>query len=204
MNKLSALCALILLCSVKFFAQGNYVEENKIPSEVKPFIERNTKVLALESSDLNGDGKSDYVLVLEKQDLDPEGNPLEVGQRPLILLIRNENNVLYAAKRNENLILCSTCGGVWGDPFQGVKVGLKTFTINHYGGSNYRWTSDYKYNYSKIDNTWQLVKVVESDFNTFTPNKQHTTVYTPPKNFGKIDISESFDTSKFKKTGKKR
>lgn len=77
-----------------------------------------------------------------------------------------------------------------GDPFQGVAAEPKTFTVSHYGGSAWRWSVDYTFNYSKRDNTWLLVRVEESSFHAFEPDKIKTDVYISPKHYGKIDIAD--------------
>jgi len=171
-----------------------------VPAEVKPFVEQGTKPIALESADLNGDGLKDYILVLERENppsKDEYGFPK--NQRPLLILVRDANNKLSAAKRNELIVMCSECGGMMGDPFVGVTVARNTFTVNHYGGSAWRWSVDFKFNYSRIDKTWQLVRIGEESFNANEPNKTFKRkIRTPPKHFGKVDIAD-FDPTKFEK-----
>ena len=87
-----------------------------------------------------------------------------------------------------------------GDPFQGVEVEPKTFTVTHYGGSAWRWSVDYKFAYSRKDDTWQLVKVEESSFHASAPDKGENKTHTPPKDFGKIDFAD-FDPEKWKNQG---
>jgi hypothetical protein len=90
-----------------------------------------------------------------------------------------------------------------GDPFQGVEVGPKTFTVSHYGGRAWGWSVDYTFNYSRRDNTWQLVRVEESSFHAFEPDKIKRAVYVPPKHYGKIDIAD-FDPDNWKGQGQKQ
>lgn len=174
-------------------------DELKIPAEVNPFIEEGTKAIALESADLNGDKLKDYVLVLEK--LNPEKDEYDrpVNQRPLIILIRDNQDKLSAVKRSEKTVMCSECGGMMGDAFEGVDVGEKTFTVNHYGGSRIRWAERYKFNYSRIDNTWQLVEVKKITYDSTEDDKKFKTDILTPKKFGKIDIAD-FDPEKLEDT----
>jgi hypothetical protein len=191
---------LILLCAA---AQPTAAqdEELKIPEEVKPFVEAGTKAIAVEAGDLNGDGRGDFVLVLERENPSKDANDFPVRQRPLLILTRGEDGKLSEAKRNELLVMCSQCGGVFGDPFEGVEVGRNTFTVHHYGGSNWRWKYSYKFNYSRIDRTWQLVRTEEVEYHTSDPDKMKTQVFTPPRHFGKIDIAD-FDPENYKKPSK--
>lgn len=179
---------------------GIYLEGKEIPTDLHPFITTNTKLLAFVSADLNGDDKADYVFILEKQKKNPKDEDMEQGQRPMHIAIRQADGKLKLAKTNEKIVLCSTCGGVFGDPFAELTAGKKSFTVSHYGGSAWRWANAYQFNYSRKDDTWQLVKVSESSFHTTEPDKAKEKIYTPPKHFGKIDIAD-FDPEKFKGTG---
>lgn len=187
--------SLILLCAVPFVIAAQE-QELKIPAEVAPFVESGTKAIALEGADLNGDGKQDFILVLEKANPGKDKDDFPVNQRPLLILVRDTEGKLAVAKRNERIVLCSNCGGVFGDPFESIEAGRNTFTVHHYGGSNWRWKYAFQFNYSRIDKTWQLVRVEEITYHTSDPNKAKTKRYKPPKDFGKVDIAD-FDAQKF-------
>jgi hypothetical protein len=176
-------------------AQG---EELKVPAEVRAFVEAGTKAIAVEAADLNGDGRGDFILVLERENPAKGEYDLPVNQRPLLILVRGEDGRLSEAKRNERMVMCSQCGGVWGDPFEGVEAGRNTFTVDFYGGSNWRWKYSYRFNYSRVDKTWQLVRAEEISYHTSDPDKMKTQVLTPPKHYGKIDIAD-FDPEKYKR-----
>ncbi len=51
----------------------------KVPDEVKVFIEKGTIPIALETGDLNADGRKDFILVLSA--VVPENAPYEEGGR---------------------------------------------------------------------------------------------------------------------------
>ena len=194
-SMMQALAAAILLCAapMAIAAQEN---ELKIPSEVAPFVERGTKAIALENADLNGDNRADFILVLEREYPEKDKYDLPFNQRPLLILVRGVDGKLALAKRNERIVMCSECGGVFGDPFESVEVARNSFTVHHYGGSAWRWAYRYKFNYSRIDQTWQLVRVEEISYHTSDPEKIDTRIYTPPKDFGKIDVAD-FDPEKY-------
>ena len=98
---------------------------------------------------------------------------------------------------------CSTCGGVMGDPFTGIEVGPKTLTVVNYGGSGWRWSADYRFDYSRRDNASQLVRVTESNFHASDPNVARTTVRRPPRDFGKIGFA-SFDPKTLQDQGRRQ
>jgi hypothetical protein len=171
-------------------------QEIKVPAEVAPFIEAGAKAIAVESADLNGDGRKDYVLVLHRDGVAKDTEDFPVDQRPLLVLIRGADGRLSIAKRNNKIVMCDQCGGVFGDPFEGIRVRRNSFTVDHYGGSNWRWKYEYQFNYSRIDQTWQLVRVKDVSYHTSNPNKMTTMYFTPPRDYGKINV-EAFDPENY-------
>lgn len=190
----------ILLVLAALFATGTVFAEEEIPQELTPFVEVGTTPIAFSRADLNSDGLEDFVLVLERQKVSESDPDIEIDQRPYLILTRQPDGSLKTAKRNSRIVYCATCGGMMGDPFQGVEVGPNTFTVSHYGGSAWRWSVSYKFNYSRKDATWQLVKVEESTFHTSASEQMKTRTYTPPRGFGKIDIAD-FDPDNWRNVG---
>lgn len=183
-------------------AQSARGQEINLTPEVGAFVEKGTKAIAVEKADLDGDRDDDFVLVLEKEK--PEMvDDFPVRQRPLLILRRSADGKLQLVKRNDLLVMCSQCGGVFGDPFASLEVGRNTFTVHHYGGSNWRWKVSYKFNYSRIDKTWQLVRVESISYHTSDPDKMERDIHTPPKHFGKIDIAD-FDPENYLRKNLKR
>ena len=182
---------------------GKPIPAKNIPSELRGFVEPQTVLISFNATDLNGDELSDYVVVLQKQKRRPDEEDIEEGQRLLLLIIRQNSGTLKVAKRNDKIVYCSTCGGAFGDPLESIDVGPKTFTVNHYGGSSWRWSNSFKFNYSRRDSTWQLVRVQEVSFHASDPDKtMKTEIYTPPKHYGIIDIAD-FDPENFRGKGTK-
>ena len=176
----------------------------KVPDDVKPFIEKGMIPVALETGDLNADGRKDFVLVASPRV--PEGATYDEagdGARQTMILIGEANGGLTMAARNDYVVMCKNCGGVFGDPFAGVTVKGTRFTVSNYGGSNDRWGYDYTFDYSGRDKTWQLVRVEETSFHALDPVKtERKHIYTPPKNFGLINFAD-FDPDKYLAKGKK-
>ena len=200
---MKAKISLLLILCFSVVSADAQTEEVKIPVEVKPFVEDGTKPIALESADLNGDRLKDYILVLERENPTVKDEyDFPKNQRPLLILVRGTGNKLTEEKRNEVIVMCSECGGMMGDPFAGITVGRNTFTVNHYGGSAWRWTADYKFNYSRIDKTWQLVLIEKTSFHATDYKKTlKREIMRSGKHFGKVDIAD-FDPSAYDKTEK--
>ena len=171
-----------------------------VPPEVRRFIPAGTLPIEIETADLDGDGRPDVVLVVERQKAKPDDEDIEDDQRPILVLLRQADGSLELAARNDKAAYCSTCGGVFGDPFAGVQVAPRSFTVSNYGGSAWRWSAEYRFAWSRRDATWQLVRVTESSFHASNPDKAKTKVSTPPKDYGRIDFAD-FDPQHWKGQG---
>jgi len=188
------------LLSTTALAQNDDI---KVPDEVKPFVQKGKIAIALEAGDLNADGRKDLILVTSEPVA--ENAPYEegAGARSVLILLREAGGGLKLAARNNIIVYCRNCGGVFGDPFAGVEIRGTRFTINNYGGSNSRWSYSYTFDYSRRDGTWQLVRVVDESFHALDPkNTMKRRTYTPPKNFGLINFAD-FDPDNYLGKGKK-
>lgn len=194
-NKRRTTLLLFIFCLAPLLIRGQ-TNELKIPAEAREFIGQGDHAVALEAADLNGDGTPDFILVTEKTTAktnDDEADSL----RTLMILTRDREGKLKLAKSNKKVVYCKSCGGAFGDPFDGVEVKPKSFTVNNYGGSAWRWSEHYQFNYSRTDKTWQLVRFESQTYNSTEPNKTFKTKIRTPKSFGKIDISD-FDPEKIR------
>lgn len=191
MNK-TLILLILCLSPIVALTQQTGIE---VPVRVAPFVEKGKTALALESADLNGDGFADYLLVVESAAAtsgEPGGDT-----RSLLILTGRRDGELRLAARNDKVVYCRSCGGVFGDPFAGVTASRNSFTVDNYGGSNWRWSDSYKFNYSRIDKTWQLVLVTKDSFMATDPEKTSKTRTITPKKFGKIDLAR-FDPEKIR------
>jgi hypothetical protein len=199
-NRLGLTLVFSCLLAITATAQN---DEVKVPDEVKPFVEKGKVAIALESGDLNADGRKDLVLVTGEPIAEDAKWEEGAGERSVLILVREPGGSLKLAARNDNVVLCRNCGGVFGDPFAGVDVRGTRFTINNYGGSNDRWSYSYTFAYSPRDRTWQLVRVVDESFHALDPkNTTRRRTYTPPRSFGLINFAD-FDPDNYLGKGKK-
>jgi hypothetical protein len=187
MKTLSKITILTILCFVPVVVLGQN-SPLKIPDEVKVFIEKEMTAIALESADLNGDGTMDFILVTEKTKPQPTDDDTD-DLRSLIILTSDKTGKLTLAVRNEKIVYCRSCGGSFGDPFDGVEANRKSFTVYNYGGSWQRWGDYYQFNYSRRDKTWQLLLVEKISYDSHYADKVKTKTFTPKK-FGKINIAK--------------
>ena len=190
----------LLIATMLAATTGVAIEKpEQLPRELLGFVDHDDHAIWLSSADLDRDGDEDHVLVLERQATD---HVIEERQRPLLVILREADGSLRVAKRNERIVMCSTCGGVMGDPFVAVEAGPGTFTVRHYGGSSWRWGVDYRFNWSRRDRSWQLVEVSSTSFHSSEPEKTEDKRLVPPKDFGKIDLAD-FDPEDYEGKGER-
>lgn len=161
-----------------------------IPGELRPFVLPGTRAMCAAGADLNADGLRDYVLIVEKVNQRDRSATWSEAPRPLLVVVRQPGGSLRVAGRNDHVVYCSACGGIFGDPFEGLEVGAGTFTVHHYGGSAWRWRADYTFRYVQGAGTWRLTKVVELSYHTSDPNKIERTLFIAPDDFGDIDLAD--------------
>ena len=172
-----------------------------VPKELQPFTIPNHEVLEVATADLNRDGRPDYLIALQPAGAEEEGE-LDERPRPLLIVVRSADGTLELAARNDRAIFCRDCGGMMGDPFQGLDASPGRFTIRHYGGSAWRWSDETTFAWSRRDRSWQLVEVKTESFHASDPDNGESETLTPPKDFGKIDFRE-FDPDNYRGVGPK-
>ena len=161
------------------------------PAELHVFVGTNAKMLTYAKADLNGDQLQDYAMVTETLHTTEQNR-----KRILKLVIQNRNRSLKLAKTNHNMMMCSNCGGIWGDPFAGITVRNQYIRIEHQGGSNWRWFKSYDFSYFASEKSWHLIQVQERIFTATNSEEIETRIYTPPEDYGTIDIAD-FDPEDF-------
>jgi hypothetical protein len=163
---------------------------DNLPNELLEFVPTNFSVLDTISGDLNLDEINDYILVLKKNGEDSLSNVVDNPERrPLLILLRDKDNKLKLVRRNNNTVYCIDCGGMMGDPFMGITIKNGYFSVEHYGGSAWRWTRIITYKFSKQDNEWFLHKDGSESFHASEPEKIENKIRTT-KDFGKIKFEE--------------
>lgn len=110
--------------------------------------------------DFNEDGLFDYVAVLQVEWKENR----RISEYPRILFaVASDGAGQYRLDfQNENLIRNSEEGGVDGDPYLPLTAEGKAFTTHSYGGSEWRWSEDYTYEY--MEGTWYLTLAEEIDW----------------------------------------
>lgn len=184
--------ALLMLLNLQLKAQIT------VPANLKQFVLKGYDVLDISKGDLNRDGYPDAIIVLaklgEKKTSDVLTHP---EKRPLLVLIGQANKSYKLAARSDNAVYCVDCGGQMGDPYTGITILNGYFSVEHYGGSGWRWTRIITFRYSAADKNWLLHKDGGERFHAITHEEVKTPVLTV-KDFGKVPF-EKFDIYKDKK-----
>lgn len=156
------------------------------------FVPEGFSILDTTKGNLNLDEFPDYALVLKNNKEDEENGAEFV--RPLLLIAGNADRSLTLAARNDRVVFCKICGGVFGDPFDGIIIKNGFISVEHYGGSNWRWTRIITFRYSKEDKTWLLSRDGGDSFHTANPEKIETDIKTV-KDFGRVtfDAYKNFE-----------
>lgn len=160
--------------------------------KLNPFsslIPQGFKILDSVSGDLNNDGLRDYAIIL-KNNLEEENRDTT---RPLLILIQTPKKEFQLYARNDNVVLCKSCGGVFGDPLDGVFITNGILTIHHYGGSSWRWVRDIEFKYYIASKTFKLYKDSEFSYYAGNPKKTETRL-NRKQDFGKLSF-EKFNSN---------
>jgi hypothetical protein len=170
-------------------------QEGGLWAAINSFIPEGYSMLNCTAGDLNLDSLEDRVLVLKKNGEDSTSDVVDHPEkRPLLLLIGQPGNTYKLAAKNDNVALCVDCGGMMGDPFQGITVHKGYFSVEHYGGTGWRWTRIVTFKYTSADKNWYLHKDGHSYFHATDPEKAEDKIYTV-KQFGKVPFA-TFDVYK--------
>ena len=161
-----------------------------LPSFLDQFIPEGYTLLDTISGNLNLDQYQDMIVVLKKIGEEETSNVVDNPEkRPLLILLGQADNTFKLAARNDNAVYCVNCGGMMGDPYVRVVVNDGNFSIEHYGGSAWRWARNITFQYSPEDENWYLYQDVDETFHA-SEHEDVTSKIRTTKDFGKIPFEE--------------
>lgn len=124
--------------------------------DLEKFVPPGYDTLATATGDLNKDGFKDVVMVLKSKLEEKSYDAIDVDTIPprlLIVLSKSGNNkekdAYFVSAISDKAILCKSCGGVFGDPFEGIEITNGIIKLYHYGGSAWRWSNTDKFRFKE-------------------------------------------------------
>lgn len=162
---------------------GHNINSHLYQSIIK-FIPAGYTVLDQVDGDLNSDGLIDKILILKQKN-----EMTEEEKRPVLLLIRQKDHSLKNVTENANIVLSLGDGGIHGDPYHGITVKHGYFSIEHFGGSGWRWSQVITFKYDKKLQNWFLYKIGDEYWHIDYPTSLKHTVKTK-SSFGVVPFSD--------------
>lgn len=139
----------------------------KTGKTIQDFVPKGWHLLAQTRGELNQDGKDDIVLALAS---DAESKPhKEKISRLLVILLQNQDGTFQRSAVSSKTLLCQSCGGFKGDPFEDIRIENGTVVVPHSGGSRDSWRSTHRFRYN--NDSWDLVSKHTETVNTATNEK---------------------------------
>jgi hypothetical protein len=173
---------MIKLFILTFVSLTLLISNDKLPESVLKIIPKDYTVLNFTKGDLNRDKFDDAILILKHNN--EEHNEYK---RPLYILLGDENGTYKVVAKNNSVVLGREDGGIYGDPFEGVTIKRGYFSIEHYGGSSWRWSRIITFKYNKNQKDWFLYKDGEKTYHISNPQKTTTEIQTV-KDFGIVSF----------------
>jgi hypothetical protein len=150
------------------------------------FVMPGYSILDTVSGDLDQDGTKDMLLLLRSNMEDSINDVAE--RRSLLILLKKSDQQYYMAARNDEVVLCKECGGGWGDPYSIMVIIIGFFSVEHYGGSNWRWTDIVTFKYNPSKRNWFLHKWGKENWHTSVPDSTVSLKIQTPDNFGVVEF----------------
>ena len=151
--------------------------DTTIYKNIEKFIPNDYKILDQADGDLNGDKIADKIVIIK---LRKELASSEC--RPVLILIQQNGQFLLKVC-NDSAVLSWDEGGVYGDPYHGITINFPYFSIEHFGGSGWRWNQSITFKYDISTDDWYLDKVKNEWWHLSKPDSIQYKIMTS-KDFG--------------------
>jgi hypothetical protein len=164
-----------------FVAKEDSVKTEPLDIIENPLLDTSYTVLDSKIGDINLDAYPDKVVILKSKS---EGIATNLP-RPLLLFVGQPDKSFKLQARNNSVVLTADDGGVHGDPYGAIMIKKGYFSIEHYGGSAWRWTRIITFKYSNKENAWYLHRDAGLSFHLDNPDKKED-IINHKEDFGKV------------------
>lgn len=164
-------------------------ESGQVPNEILKFIPQGSDVRLARHGDIDNDGDEDVLVVLQKP-----GDEHRFEQRTLLVLQRNSLGDLVKRTEGSKAISCISCGGMFGDPLQGIETSKNGFSLLFEGGSRYMWSIKYRFDHKEVTNEWFLVEIRDGALDRLGGDSKSRQLNR--SDFGSVSLDQ-FDTKEF-------
>jgi hypothetical protein len=172
---------LLIVYSFIIFSNAVFGQSRQLSS----LIPKDFTILDSASGDINRDGKRDWVVILRNNFEEVNADTT----RPLFILLGNEKGEYKIAERNDSIVLCKACGGAFGDPYVGLTIKNNFFSIEHYGGSGWRWTRIITFKYDMKNRQFVLHRDAGISYHNSDLDKTSKNIHNK-EDFGKLLFSK--------------
>ena len=148
-------------------------------------IPKEFTILDSTSGDLNKDGVRDLILIL-KNNYEQFNTDTT---RPLLLLQGNKLGEYKLIARNDSVVLCMGCGGIHGAPYQRIVIKNGYFSIEHFGGSSWRWTRVITFGFNQKSKSFYLRRDAGLSWHISDPNKTTENLFNK-SDFNKLSFNK--------------
>lgn len=167
--RLIPLFAFLFAGNCPFAQAGEKQSKPEIPAlprqvaKLESIVPNGWRILAQASGDLNRDDLPDSVVIVEHA---TDSANHSASPRLLIVLVA-DGSALKVSAVSYQTVRPRLSGGIWGDPFEELKIERGTFVVSHYAGSRDRW--GYKHRYRWQDGGWFLIGRTTINHDTLSP-----------------------------------
>lgn len=135
-------------------------EENEVVPipDFSNYISEHEEVMDQQVGLLDADNHSDWLVAVRTLAEDSVDTLEEPMPRRLLIMINNGDNTYTLKSESQGAILCKDCGGMFGDPFDALVIKNRYFSVEHYGGSSWRWRRIITFKYNAEEQDWFLHK----------------------------------------------